>query len=222
MSAVLDSLPPGPGPDPCRQVVEGLVRDGFAVVPQFLSPALWRALRREALLRDRRQEFVCAAIGREDNQHRNDLIRRDRTCWLDNGSLAQTRLREQLEQLRLAINRELFLGLFDYEAHFAIYEPGAFYRRHLDAFDSANPRVVSTVLYLNPGWLAPQGGNLRIWPRRDAREPVAEVVPEAGTLVCFLSEAIPHEVLAAQRQRLSIAGWFRRNTSREQCIDPAC
>ena len=222
MSALLDSLPPGSGPDPCQQVVEGLAGPGFAVVPGFLSPGLWRALRREALLRDRRNEFVSAAIGREDNQHRNELIRRDRTRWLDDASLAQTRLREQLESLRLAINRELFLGLFDFEAHFAIYEPGAFYRRHLDAFDSANPRVVSTVLYLNPGWPAVQGGSLRIWPGPQASEPVAEVVPEAGTLVCFLSEAIPHEVLAAQQQRLSIAGWFRRNTSREQCIDPAC
>ena len=222
MSAALDSLPPGPGPDPCELVVEGLASQGFAVVPGFLSTTLWRALRREAWLRDRRREFVAAAIGREDNQHRNDLIRRDRTCWLEQSSLAQTQLREQLERLRLAINRELFLGLFDYEAHFAIYEAGAFYRRHLDAFGHSNPRVVSTVLYLNPGWPADGGGHLRLWAQPRARQPVAEVVPEAGTLVCFLSEAIPHEVLAAQRQRLSIAGWFRRNASREQCIDPAC
>jgi SM-20-related protein len=37
------------------------------------------------------------------------------------------------------------------------------------------------------------------------------VAPRAGTLVCFLSERIPHEVLAAHVDRISIAGWFRRN-----------
>ena len=36
------------------------------------------------------------------------------------------------------------------------------------------------------------------------------VLSEAGTLVVFLSADVPHEVLPATRDRLSLTGWFRR------------
>ena len=39
---------------------------------------------------------------------------------------------------------------------------------------------------------------------------VHDVAPTAGTLVVFLSGDVPHEVLAAGRERLSLTGWFRR------------
>jgi len=181
---------------------------------------LVRALQREARLRDRRGEFHDAGIGRDQLHQHNDWVRRDRTCWLDRSSLAQCRLLDELEALRLLINRELFLGLFDFESHFALYDGGAFYKRHLDAFDGNNPRVVSVVIYLNQGWQADDGGQLRVWPAPDARQSVLDVSPRAGTLVCFLSERIPHEVLAAHRERFSIAGWFRRNMTTATCIDP--
>jgi len=38
------------------------------------------------------------------------------------------------------------------------------------------------------------------------------VLPQAGTLACFLSGEIPHEVLAAQRPRMSLTGWFKQRT----------
>ena len=42
----------------------------------------------------------------------------------------------------------------------------------------------------------------------DGRE--LDVLPEAGTLVVFLSADLPHEVLPATRERLSLTGWLRR------------
>ena len=36
-----------------------------------------------------------------------------------------------------------------------------------------------------------------------------DVLPEGGTLVCFLSQRFWHEVLPARRERLSLTGWFR-------------
>ena len=38
-----------------------------------------------------------------------------------------------------------------------------------------------------------------------------KVLPEFGTLVIFLSEEFPHEVLPALRDRYAIAGWFHIN-----------
>ena len=53
------------------------------------------------------------------------------------------------------------------------------------------------------------------WHRRYARvRPHALTLdwtfPEGGSLVVFLSAELPHEVLPASRERMSIAGWFRR------------
>ena len=208
---LLPDSPGGVGGGPRQRIVEGLATRGFAVEPGFLSPALVRALRREMRYRDARGDFAEAAIGRHDNLQQNEFVRRDRTCWLDGSTLAQLRLLEELEQLRVAINAGLFLGLFDLEAHFALYPPGGFYRRHLDAFRGDNPRVVSVVLYLNPRWHPRHGGCLRLWPAPEAATPVLDVAPRAGTLACFLSERIPHEVLPAAADRMSIAGWFRRH-----------
>lgn len=42
----------------------------------------------------------------------------------------------------------------------------------------------------------------------DGRE--HDVLPQAGTLALFLSSEMPHEVLPATRERLSLTGWFRR------------
>ncbi|MDF1781346.1 MAG: 2OG-Fe(II) oxygenase [Alcanivoracaceae bacterium] len=217
---MLVQLPLDGGDDRRGRIVGGLSTVGYAVEPVYFSPVLVRALQREIKLRDRRNEFQEASIGRNALQQQNDWVRRDRTRWLDASSLAQCRLLEEFESLRLLINRELFLGLFDFESHFAVYDPGAFYKRHLDAFNGDNPRLVSVVVYLNSAWSPADGGCLRIWPERDARRAVLDVVPRAGTLVCFLSERIPHEVLAANRERFSIAGWFRRNTTTSLCLDP--
>ena len=117
------------------------------------------------------------------------------------------------QQLELLVRRvgSLFLGLFSYEAHYAVYEPGGFYARHLDAFKGARNRVVSTVFYLNENWVGEDGGELAVFSHDGAREPVALIAPELGTLAIFLSEDIPHEVRLARRERYSIAGWFRVN-----------
>ena len=46
----------------------------------------------------------------------------------------------------------------------------------------------------------------------DRRGRSFDVLPRGGTLVVFLSDRFPHEVLPARRERLSLAGWFRRRS----------
>ena len=117
--------------------------------------------------------------------------------------------------MRLGINRRLFMGVCDYECHFAHYNIGAFYKKHVDAF-SANKktgqsnRVISTVLYLNETWQQENGGELVIYGE-DGEQVVEKILPEFGKFIIFLSEKFPHEVLPATRARKSIAGWFRVN-----------
>ena len=42
----------------------------------------------------------------------------------------------------------------------------------------------------------------------DGGERVRDIVPQAGTLVLFDSVSLPHEVLATNRLRYGLQGWF--------------
>jgi SM-20-related protein len=124
-----------------------------------------------------------------------------------------------MQDLRLQINRNLFLGLSSYEAHFAHYGPGDFYKLHRDSFVGAANRVLSTVLYLNPEWQRGDGGILRIYDR-DGKQIIKELEPKFATMVIFLSEEIWHEVSPAKKPRRSVAGWFRINTGLDPLLAP--
>ena len=122
-----------------------------------------------------------------------------------------------MEHIRTSLNRSFYLGLFDYESHFAKYEIGDFYKKHLDAFKGRSNRVFSTVCYLNT---PSKGGELLIYAE-NSNDVIARVSPKAGTLVVFESERFAHEVLAADDVRYSIAGWFRTNNSIAGTLDPS-
>ena len=186
-----------------------VARDGLAIVPGFAPRHLPPALAGEARRRDAAGEFHAAGIGRGGARVERPDIRGDRVCWLDEAALAapERALSSVLEALRLEINRTTMLGLFGLEAHYAIYPPGAHYRRHRDRFRDDDARVLSWILYLNEGWSAADGGALRI---HLADGGARDVLPEAGTLACFLADRFEHEVLPPMRERVSIAGWFRR------------
>ena len=62
-------------------------------------------------------------------------------------------------------------------------------------------------------WRAEDGGQLRLYLDESRDEEFHDVMPEGGTLVCFLSDGFWHEVLPATRARLSLTGWFRRRAS---------
>lgn len=190
---------------------ESLEADGFAVIDGWLTPAEADAIRVETLASHGRGEFTEARIGRSGETQRLSEIRSDVTRWWDPAAPtpAQQPLVERIERLRLALNRRFFLGLRDWEGHSAVYAEGSFYRRHLDRFRSDDRRTISLVAYFNPDWRPGDGGELRVW--RDEHDPrPLEVEPLSGRAVLFLSDRIPHEVLRANRPRISFAGWFRR------------
>lgn len=150
-----------------------------------------------------------AGIGRQSDHVLDSDIRRDRIQWIEATSKARRLWLETMESLRTHLNRTLYLGLFSYESHFAVYDSGAFYQKHRDAFRGKSNRVLSTVFYLNQDWRSEDGGQLKLYS--DDEQLLETVEPEAGTLLIFLSEEFPHEVTAARRKRYSIAGWFRIN-----------
>lgn len=193
-------------------VADALVETGWAVTPGFLAPDEAAALLAEGLaLRD---AFHQAGIGRGGDHQVQAAVRGDAVLWLDEATdaPAQRLYLDRMDALRQHLNRALYLGLFSYETHFAVYPPGAFYKRHLDAFHGGRGRTLSCVLYLNPAWADADGGHLRLYLDGGAPEPFLDVRPEAGTLVTFLSERFEHEVLPATRERASVTGWFSVRT----------
>ena len=196
-------------------IVDALGTAGWSVTPHFVPPDEAATLAADGRALWQRGLFHQAGIGRETGFMVRPDIRGDEVLWLDppTATPAQQRYLDRMETLRLAINQHLYLGLFRYEAHVARYPPGAFFQRHLDRHrDSPSPRVLSCVLYLNDGWAAADGGQLRLYLTDAPDAPYVDVYPEAGTLVTFFSDRFYHEVLPASRERLSVTGWFAQRS----------
>jgi len=201
-------------------IAHDIERQGYSIVDGALPAALVDALFVE-ICGLPEGVLTPAGIGRDEIYQLNRFVRSDETMWLDSEQPIASHFLAWMEGLRLGINRRLFLGLFDYEAHYARYGAGGFYRRHRDAFaGSGTNRVLSTVLYLNPQWSASDGGEMLLFADNE-RELLERILPLYGRLVVFLSERFPHEVLPTRRTRYSVAGWFRVNCSIGGHVDPA-
>ena len=185
-----------------EKIADALVNDGFIIIEDALNAALTHEL---FLLAKDNNNFKRAGLSTASTVDTNR--RRDKIAWIDANSDATKEYLDFAQGLQEYLNRHLYLGLSYYEAHFARYEKDDFYEKHLDAFKNSKNRVVTTVYYLNEEWEQESGGELVIY-NKESQE-LRRVVPNANTLVVFMSEEFPHEVLAAKRERYSIAGWFR-------------
>lgn len=206
-----------------EQIAETLTRQAWVIVPDALPPELAQDLFAQVRMMTP-EDFADAGVGRSHAHTLNSFVRRDQIRWIKGDTDAESNWLAFCARLQRYLNRELFMGLFSFESHFAHYAPGAFYKKHLDAFrpdqtERGARRVLSLVAYLNPGWQSADGGELVIYDEHNP-EPVQKVLPLYGTLAIFLSDQVPHEVAAARRDRYSIAGWFRVNGSRADRVDP--
>lgn len=195
------------------RIANALAQKGYYIATDLISHKLTERLKERALSLAG-AEWKQAGIGQGDVAQVNRQVRANQIAWLstENDS-AEIDFLGWIEQVRMGLNRRLFLGLFDYEAHFSIYHTGGFYQKHLDAFTGQKSRVVSTILYLNSQWQEADAGELVIYNKSGYE--LTRVLPRLGTCVIFLSEQFPHEVLPTIRKRLCIAGWYR-----VQSMDP--
>ncbi|SEM82820.1 SM-20-related protein [Pseudomonas sp. ok272] len=190
------------------RIVDDLAARGWSQQNIFLPEVLTQALAAECRKRAAEGELAPAAVGRGPFSEIREGIRGDHIQWLEpNQAQACDSYLGLMDSLREAMNRGLYLGLEDFESHFALYPPGAFYLRHVDRFRDDDRRMVSAVIYLNDAWLPEHGGQLRMYLDERGEH---DVLPSGGCLVVFLSGEVPHEVMPATRERLSLTGWFRR------------
>lgn len=199
-------------------IADDIEGQGYSIRHGALPEHIGRALLHHQLALGEHM-YSDAGIGRGGDFLLNSFVRTDEICWITGESVAGRDWLDWAGQLQAFLNRRLFLGLFSFESHFAHYAPGRYYKRHHDAFRGETNRVLSVVAYLNPGWTTADGGELVLYGGDDDRVGT-RVAPLFGTVVVFLSEEFPHEVLAANRDRYSVAGWFRVNTSLYNRVDP--
>lgn len=212
-------LPTLSADDFCRNpstLADALSTSGACWIAGWPDAGLRDTLRQDLHRLQAAGELSPAAVGRSDGRALRNDIRTDVTCWLDEprcGDAARAFL-TRLDDIRAVLNRNLYLGLAECEAHYAAYPPGGGYARHRDRFRDSDARVVSWVSYLNTDWSQHDGGALRLYlgeENQGEENPGENSVdlPPIGGSICFLSE-LEHEVLPANRERLSIAAWFRR------------
>jgi len=192
--------------------------NGYAIIDDFLPVKLIASLLLEANNLQHNSEMQSAQTGSIDAKKSaiSMSARGDQTYWLDenkNRSASQLAYLSAMDTLQQQLNRQLYLGLFELETHFAIYPIGAVYEKHIDQLHHNKHRILSSVLYLNENWQAEDGGALRLYLDDTLLSEFKDISPIGGRLVVFLSDQFWHEVLIAKRQRTSLTGWFRRNSS---------
>ena len=183
-------------------IVDALVNDGYIIVNDALNSQLTTNLKTTA---QNLSDFKEAGIS--SNKITDKSKRKDKIKWIDKDGASQSEYLDFTNELKEILNKELYLGIKYYESHFAIYDEGDFYEKHLDAFKGSKNRIITTVYYLNEDWHEEDGGELIIYDVDNNY--LTKVIPHANTLVVFLSDKFPHEVLPSYKKRYSIAGWFR-------------
>lgn len=187
-------------------IADGLAEEGYAVVDGFLSLQEVDAILDLDTFKNGLAQFKKAGIGKNQQLQINEAIRGDYIQWLDKNT-APPSVKvyiDRLHELSLFLNQSLYLSLKDFEVHMTIYPAGSFYKRHLDQFKKDDHRKLSIICYLNHDWKEEHGGQLRIYLPGGTKD----FLPLAGRLICFRSDQLQHEVLLANRERLSLTGWM--------------
>lgn len=191
-----------------KQLEDDIHQRGYHIIDNFLSEQSYHALLTTIVTKHNLGQFRSAKVGQNKYAAHHLDIRGDQIYWLD-GATYQQELRayfEAIETIRNVLNQAFFLSLDNYEAHFAAYSPGSFYKKHVDQFTTTKNRIISCVYYLNSAWLSTYGGELAIYDPEDNL--LAKVQPIGNRLVCFNS-LLPHEVHPANQVRYSITGWLK-------------
>lgn len=213
-----DILCPVPGEESSYDVwmdriAEGLSSPGFLHVKNALDPVFVEKL--ITLLEDKEKadELERAGVGKGAALEVRSEIRSDSIFWLepDDGSEVVTEWLGLMDEIISHLRRALFLPLESYEGHLARYPEGGFYKPHLDQHRVSPTRQVTLIAYLNKDWQEDFGGQLRLYtdPESGIKGTYIDILPEYGSIVVFRSADFWHEVLPANRPRLSLTGWFR-------------
>jgi SM-20-related protein len=191
-----------------EELIESFITNKIGISEVFLTDKLATALQQNLLRLNRDSRLINANIGNAIIKDKSQKIRGDKTCWLDNKSKndAEIEFLDIIRQFMVHLNKTCFTGINACEFHYALYEEGTSYNRHIDQLRNNYNRKFSMISYLNDNWEESNGGQLIIHNTEEAQQ----ILPNIRKTIFFQSDVIEHEVAIANRPRMSITGWLKR------------
>ena len=188
-------------------LINSFIENQVGLADHFLSEPLAAHLKENlnALFADNR--LHSAGIGNNTSLVQDKRVRGDLIYWLDraHNDPHENDFFDLMDRFVVYLNASCYAGITGYEFHYALYEKGAFYKRHLDQFRNDKNRSISMIMYLNSDWQEKDGGELCVYHS----DYVQTIAPLNGKCVFFKSSELEHEVLLTHQPRLSITGWLK-------------
>ena len=190
-------------------LIDSYLENKVGIDPQFLSDALSKGLQQNIHQLENDGLMTAAGIGNEAMKDANQKMRGDKIYWMDkrHDNIFEQAFLQQIEDFIDRLNKTCYTGINGYEFHYAVYEKGSSYKKHKDQFTNDSNRKYSLINYLNENWLEEDGGQLSVYQENG----VQHISPIAQTAVFFKSDEMVHEVMVANRSRMSITGWLKRS-----------
>jgi len=190
-----------------EQLISGFLEKRVGISNEFLNKELASQLRKNLKDLYENEALQLAGIGNDHLYNQNKDIRRDKIFWLEKKSenLFEQEFFKLIDDFVHYLNSTCFTSIKSYEFHYALYEKGAFYKKHIDQFKSDDRRVFSIIMYLNDTWTENDGGELKLY--LDAG--IEIISPTNQKCVFFKSNELAHEVCQSNVPRMSVTGWLK-------------
>lgn len=188
-------------------LVNSFIDNEVGIAEHFLSDALAAHLKGNLTALYQDNQLKPAGIGNDAVVAHDKLYRNDKIYWLDrkHNNLHENDFFDLMDRFVSFLNRTCYTGITGYEFHYALYEEGSFYKKHLDQFKNNESRQYSMIMYLNADWEEKDGGQLCIHHNGKLQN----ISPVNGKSVFFKSSVLEHEVLLTNKPRMSITGWLK-------------
>jgi SM-20-related protein len=189
-------------------LIDSYLENKVGINTKFMTERLSKGLQQNIRQLQDADLMTAAGIGNEDVKDPNQKKRTDNIYWLDKShdNIYEQEFLQLIENFIEHLNQTCYTGINGYEFHYAMYDSGSFYKRHIDQFKTDNNRKFSFINYLNENWLEEDGGQLCLYQN----DTVQQVAPQSQTAVFFKSDEMEHEVIKCNRSRMSITGWLKR------------
>lgn len=190
-----------------EELINSYLETKVGIATNFLSAELAQNLAANITNLHNQNKMRPAGTGSTGQVLHDKRNRGDAILWLDrsHNNKDENDFFDRIDTFVTYLNEQCYTGIKSYEFHYTLYEPGTFYKKHLDQFQNSNNRAFSIITYLNVDWKPTDGGELSIYHSLSQQR----IEPQNRKTVFFKSNELEHEVLPTHANRLSITGWLK-------------
>jgi SM-20-related protein len=191
-----------------ESLINSYIESKVGIASNFLPESLSVQLQQEILYLYSHNKMRAAGTGISGKVQHDTNNRGDAIYWLDrkHNNKPENAFLDHIESFIEYLNANCYTGITNYEFHYTLYQPGTFYKKHIDQFQGNNNRIFSIISYLNANWKEVDGGELSIHHKNQTQL----ITPTNRKTVFFKSNELEHEVLITHAPRLSITGWLKK------------